>query len=286
MAGTEVAKKETAQIQAYDYGDHAHEGFEGIGINDLSIPFINVLQPTSPEIVENQIEGCRAGDLLNSVTREILSQPVVIIPVHREEAVVEWIPRSKGGGIAGRHSLESDIFLDVIKANGGSRIPPKDAENKRISFKSPAGNELVETFYIYCLILDQAGESIEGFCVLSFTSTKIKVYKDFISAMYGLKGAPPIYANRAKISTAMEKRESGTSYNYRVAPLKDSWRESLINPATPEGEMLLSEALKFRDMIKGGLAKPDYTGEETEVEQARRSTSGPAPTKNEDEIPF
>ena len=147
MAGTDVAKaKETGVTPSgFDYGEYSHSGFEGTTVNDLSIPFINVLQPLSPEVTDQTIEGAKAGDLLNSVTKEILKQPVVIIPVFKEAAVVEWVPRNKGGGLVDRHELESDVFKKAIAKNGGSRIPPKDAEGKRIPFKSEAGNDLVET---------------------------------------------------------------------------------------------------------------------------------------------
>lgn len=286
MAKTEVAKAKETQVAAggFDYGEYAHAGFEGTTINDLSIPFINVLQSNSPEVEDELIEGCKPGDLVNSVTKEILKQPVVVIPVYKEAAVVEWVPRTKGGGLVDRHELDSEIFLNAIKANGGSRIPPKDADGKRIPFKSPAGNDLVETYYVYCLIMNEEGTETEGYCVLSFSSTKIKVHKDWMTAMYTQKGRPPIFANRCKISTTKQKNESGTFYNYNIGPFGETWRASLINPGTEEGQALLQEAKEFGDMIDQGLARADF--------DSISSTGGddaPAPNKDgdgDDEMPF
>lgn len=293
MAGKEVAEVKNPAVvpsSGFDYGEYSHAGFEGTTINDLSIPFINVLQSNSPEVEDQLIEGCKAGDLINSVTKEILKQPVIVIPVFKEAAVVEWVPRTKGGGLVDRHELDSQVYKDAIAKNGGSRIPPKDADGKRIPFKSAAGNDLVETYYVYCLILDAESMQTEGYCVLSFSSTKIKVHKDWMTAMYTQKGRPPIFANRCKISTTKQKNDSGTYYNYKIAPMADTWRESLINPGTPEGLALLKEAKEFGDMIEQGLARADFdsisgTGGDHN-EPTGGSQGGAKATDGDDEIPF
>ena len=291
MAKNEVdTVKNTALSGQFDYGEMAHEGFEDTSIKDLSIPFINVLQSISPEVEDQTVPGAKAGDLLNSVSKEILKQPLVVIPIEKEEVWVEWVPRNKGGGLVGRHMPDSDLVKDVIKKNGGSRIPPKDADGKRVAFKTPAGNDLIETHYVYCLIMDEAGESIESYCVLSFASAKIKTHKDWMTALYTQKGRPPIFANRAKISTQKIKNEQGTFYIYAVAPLNETWRESLIVP-NEQGMVLLREAQEFRKMIQEGLARPDYdsvNGEETSgpAEDGPKPSNRKASATTDDEIPF
>ena len=293
MAGKEVAKAEektaVATSSGFDYGEYSHAGFEGTTINDLSIPFINVLQSNSPEVEDQLIEGCKAGDLINSVTKEILKQPLVVIPVFKEAAVVEWVPRTKGGGLVDRHELDSQVYKDAIAKNGGSRIPPKDADGKRIPFKSEAGNDLVETYYVYCLILDAESMQTEGYCVLSFSSTKIKVHKDWMTAMYTQKGRPPIFANRCKISTTKQKNDSGTYFNYKIGPMAETWKESLINPGTEEGMSLLKEAKDFGDMIEQGLARADFDS----ISETGGDDSAPTKSQNsgddrkiDDDIPF
>jgi len=291
MAGKEVAETKGTAVASggYDYGEYSHSGFEGTTINDLSIPFINVLQSNSPEVEDQLIEGCKAGDLINSVTKEILKQPVVVIPVYKEAAVVEWVPRTKGGGLVDRHELDSQVFKDAIAKNGGSRIPPKDADGKRIQFKSPAGNDLVETYYVYCLIMDADGKETEGYCVLSFSSTKIKVHKDWMTAMYTQKGRPPIFANRCKISTTKQKNDSGTYYNYKISPMADTWKESLINPGVDME--LLKEAKEFGTMIENGLARADFdsiahTGGDDESASGKGGGQGKPLPSDSDEIPF
>lgn len=294
MSKTDVATaKSTAVSTGFDYGDMAHEGFEETKIADLSIPFINVLQSLSPEVEDQTVPGAKAGDMLNSVTKEIVSQPLVVIPIEKEESWVEWVPRNKGGGLVGRFEPTDAVVLDAIKKNNGSRIPPKDAEGKRIPFKSPDGNDLIETHYVYALIVDEEGGSIEGYCVLAFASAKIKAYKDWMTALYTQKGRPPIFANRAKISTTKVKNESGTFFVYNISPFAPTWRESLIDPSTDAGMALLNEAKAFRDMIKNGLAKPNYDSvADSGPDDGVASSSGNASqgrkrdTAGDDEIPF
>lgn len=288
----EVAKAKSSEVAGYDYGEMAHEGFEGTTIKDLSIPFINVLQPMSPEVAEELIAGARPGMLLNSVTKEIMKQPLIVIPLEKEESWVEWVPRTKGGGLVDRHDPNSELVLNLIKNNGGSRIPPKDAEGKRIAFKSPKSNDIIETHYVYCLILNEDGNSVEGYCVLSFASAKIKAYKDWMTALYTQKGRPPIFANRAKISTAKQTNEQGTFYVYSISPFADTWRESLIPPNTEEGLKLLTEAKEFRTMIQDGLAKPAYDTAE-DVRGGAGQDDGPQNSggsrkkaSDDEEIPF
>lgn len=294
MANELAEKKGTAVADVYDYGQDAREGFEDISVNDISIPFLNLLQSNSPEVEEQTIPGAVAGAVMNSVTREIMTLPVVFQPIYREQVWVNWRPRREGGGVISRHAPDDQIVLDVIARNGGSRIPPQGDDKKRIPFKGPEGGELVETYYIYGFILDEAGESIDGYGVLSFSSTKIKVQKDWVSAMFTVKGQPPLFAHRAKISTSREKREGGSFFNFAISPFAATWRESLINPSTPVGQNLLTEAKSFREMIMSGLARADTSGMKADGDtiegSAESNPGGKGRTRgkvaDDDEIPF
>ena len=120
-------------------------------------------------------------------------------------------------------------------------------------------NDLVQTFYVYGLFLDTDGVSTIGFGVLSFTSTKIKPYKDWITAMYTLKGKPPIFANRAIIRTVKQKTDKWTFFNFRIDPFEKTWTESLINPV--QNADLLNKARDFCDMVVSGMAKADFASQ-------------------------
>ena len=257
MSKTDVASaQQTAVGESFDYGDMAHAGFEDTTIADLSIPFLALLQSLSPQVEDQTIEGCKAGDLLNTVTGEIVKQPFIVIPVYKEEAWVRWVPRNQGGGLKGRYEPDSPEVLKLIKDNGGSRIPPKGSDKKTIPFKDEDGNDVIETHYVYCLVLGEDKRTVEGYIVVPFSSTKIKPYKDWLTAMYTQKGRPPMFANRAAIETTKQKSEGGSYFNFLIKPAFNTWRESLIDPRSDMP--LLQEAKEFAEMIENGLARPNY----------------------------
>jgi len=290
VATIEETTTEVGSVGSYDYGDMAHEGFEDTKVTDLSIPFLNVLQANSPEVEDQKIEGCKAGDILNTVTGEIMKQPIIVQPLYKEEVWVEWVPRNKGGGLAGRHDPHGQVVADILKANGNSRIPPKGDDGKRVPFKAPGGtgNEIIETYYVYVMILGADGKEAESYGVMSFSSTKIKVQKDWMTSMYTQKGRPPMFANRAAVSTVKQKAEGGSFFNFHIGPFADTWRESLIPPGTDEGMKLLKEAQDFKKMIEEGLARPDFDNAKTDddVPSGKRSSGGNAAGGDDGEIPF
>lgn len=269
-AVTTVAK-ETPPPMIYDNED-VGAGFEDVSSNELSIPFISILQKTSPQVEEGKLAGAESGALYNTVTQEIIpgAQGFVFQPCHRDEAWVEWVPRIRGGGFVSSNAPDSDLVKDIIQKNGGKRIPPKGSDGKRIPFLSPEKNEVVETYYVYGLILDDEGKNVQGFAVLSFTSTKVTKYKNWITSMKMQKGNPPIFANRARITTTKETRPSGTSFNYQISPFRDSWASSLINPQTERD--LLDQAKGFREMILSGQAKADMSKQAGDHEEGEEGT--------------
>lgn len=244
----EVAVKNNTAMETYNYGDDQGSGFEGTSQSDLSIPFLSVLQALSPVVTEEEVPGAKAGMLYNTVTKEIVSgeEGVNFIPCHKESAYVEWVPRDSGGGFVGLHDITSDLVKQALAKSG--------KKNSKLVLEN--GNELIETYYIYGLTLDKEGKGVTGFAVMSFTSTKIKPYRDFLTSMYTLKGKPPLFANRAVIKTTKQKNDHGTFYNFRIEPLKATWKESLIDPVTELG--ILEEAKQFREMVTSGLAKAAF----------------------------
>lgn len=281
MAKTEVAEVKNTAVSAgvFDYGEDRGQGFEDIGINDMSIPFLNILQPTSPEVAEQTIEGCRAGDIVNSVTKEIIKQPIILQPVKRDHLWVEWVPRAKGGGLVASHDPGSDVVRKVIEANGGSTIPPKGSDGKRIPFKV-GDNDLVQTYYYYCMILDETGTESTGFCVLSFTSTKIKVQKDWMTAMMQQRGQPPIFANRAIVSSIGQRNDAGQPYfNFKIQGFGGAWSKALIPPNEDWGMQLLTGAKEFMRMVDSGAAKIDQGGAEADI-------AATAASAGDGDIPF
>lgn len=285
----EVAEVKSTAAMNYDYGESKHEGFEDTKITDLSIPFISVMQSNS-QLVEDEDHPAKSGDLVNSVTGEVVPQPIILQPIHKDHLWAEWTPRSKGGGRGDSHEDGSDIVKKILDANGGSRIPPENADGQRMPFKTPDGMDLIETHYVYCLILDETGSESIGYCVLPFSSTKIKVQKDWWTSMYTIKGSPPLIANRVRVSTTKQTAKGKTFYNLSIRPFAETWIKSLINPGDEAGMSLLTGAREFREMIEGGLAKAATETEgkvsDTNERDSGKSQTDDQSTGSDDEIPF
>lgn len=281
---TEVAQaKNTAVAEAYDYGADAGVGFETKTGADLSIPFINLLQSNSPEVQTSKDGSVRIGMMKNTVTGEYYKsdEGFVFLPVHDDSAFVEWVPRIKGGGFVAVHEPGSPEVQAAIKANGGSRIPRKGADGKKIPLYIGT-NELVETYYMYGLILDDDCETTIGFAVIAFTSTKIKIYRDFITSMMMMRGKPPMYAFRCRITSDIQTNESGTFANFVIKPaIGENWPECLIPPTSS----LFQDGKEFRQKVVSGMARANFD----EQEQSGGSTiDGTATVAGdmEDETPF
>lgn len=251
-------------MAAFDFGDDAGKGFENQTKEDFSIPFLTVLQGLSPQ-VQMEDSPYKVGMIYNTVTERGVkgSEGLKIVPVTTEHKYVEYVPRDAGGGFVAVHDPNSALVEDA-----------KRRSTKYGKYKTPEGNELVETFALYAIDAD----TLEGF-VIPFSSTKIKIYKDWNSRinlfnhrMYGIKSQPPMYAHVVRLTTEKENRTSGDSYNYRMNPvnpdrvvdgkLYPAILCSMIGPNDPRYQA----AKGFLEMIQSGMAKADHASHSAPAE--------------------
>lgn len=243
--------KNTAVGQVIDYGDDAGKGFENQTRADITIPFLSVLQPLSPEVTN--MEDAKPGMLFNTVTEELVDGKtgLVFVPAITNHIFVEWKPRETGGGFIGIHQVDSD----VVKA-------AREASTSFGDYKTPNGNKLQETFYVYGVLSDEDQQPI-GPVVIAFTSTKISVYKRWntkvnmftVKTPGGAKVRPPLFAHQVRITSVKEKNNKGEFFNFDLQPaVNGSVAESLLPPGAP----LLEAAKELREMVAAGLAKPSH----------------------------
>lgn len=245
----EVAKaQETAVGQVLDYGADAGAGFENTTKDDMSIPFIVVLQSNSPQVKEvgdGGIAGAKQGHMFNTVTNDLFDGKVglTFVPATTQHLHVEWKPREQGGGFIKMHDSSSPEVLAKGKTFGKHTLAN--------------GNDLVETFYVYGVILDEHGE-VTGPAVIPFTSTKIKAYKDLMTRLNTIqvntpagKKQPPLFAHQLRMTTFADKNIKGPFYNVRVDSAVGNFIEGLLAPNHPA----FSAARQLRDMVNGGTVK-------------------------------
>ena len=282
---TAVAKADPKGTAVADYGDYSKYQDE-VTADDLLIPFLSILQPMSPQILEADDDDkpalLKAGNYFNSVTGELVSAKdgLAIQPVLFQTVVVEWKPREQGGGIAGRYEMTDPFIREKRKENGNSMVGLKNGDN-----------DLIETVYLYCNLLSDDGNEVVGFGVFPVKSTSLQPVKGFRTAMQMVKGKPPYFAFRAKLSSEKKSNDQGTWYRLKVTPLTGSnWMETMISP-TEEPE-LLQAGINLFEMINSGEAKADFASEEKSGNaDATGSGRGKAGGKGggkdaDDEVPF
>lgn len=279
MAKTENAVTETKTNLPsvdVDYGDYAGAGFENQDRSDYSIPFLAVLQGLSPEL--ETLENAKPGHILNKVTQEVASgkEGVAFVPCYTQHVYVEWVPRDAGGGIVGVHELTSPV---VAEARANAKVG---------KFILANGNELIETFYVYGILVGENGETSQA--VIAFTSTKIKKYKAWMTKARtiqirlpdGRRINPPLFAHRYRLKTVKEKNSKGEFYNWDVTFDGATAEECRLAPSSE----LFQEAAQVMELVKSGAAKADYSTETGSEAEAGGEEAAPAAGANGKKAPF
>lgn len=248
------ADEGTTAMEAYKgFEEYAGRGFQNQTNEDIAIPFINVLQAMSPEVQEEGgVEGARPGMLFNSVTQE-LYKGIEFVPAITQHVYVEWKPRDAGGGLIAQHAIHSDV---VKRA--------KAASTEFGKYRTEAGNDLIETFYVFGILSTPNGASM---AVMAFTSTKIKAYKSVMGRLNafqlnmpdGRRINPPLFAHLLSVTTKQEKNSKGTFYVPLVQPaVENDVQKSLLSPEDPRFRM----AAECERLVSSGAAKADMSGAE------------------------
>lgn len=253
---TDVAVKEqnTAMAEYGAYADYAGAGFENQTSDDYSIPFLQILQALSPQLQEN--DSLRQGMILNTVTGEVWDgkKGIAFVPATTQHVYVEWKPRDAGGGFVGIHEVNSDLVNHA-----------KAASAEYGKYSTPDGNELIETFYVYGIALDDDGNASEA--VLAFSSTKIKKYKGWMTKAKtiqiplpdGRRIPAPLFAHRYRLKTVSEKNNKGQFFNWdAIAFDGENAQQARLLPDDP----LFQSAVNIKSMIEQGKARAAYESQD------------------------
>jgi hypothetical protein len=153
---------------------------------DKLIPMARVLQPLSPQVLQNnpdQIQGALAGDIL------VRNAPKPLIKgqqgFHFQSCffykdVVEWKPRLQGGG-GGQGFVKRWTQDEASKVPGAEERPDPRDPQKKIWVNSATGNWLVETRYHVGYIIDPEVGPIPTY--IPFSSTGHSVSKSWVFNM-------------------------------------------------------------------------------------------------------
>ncbi len=280
MSKTEVAKHSEAHLPA-DYGDleqYAGQGLNDLDSSDRSVPFLKVLEKNSPEV--ESVPGARPGTLIDTSTGRLYDS-VRFVPACREHAFVEWVPVEKGGGLVSSYGLDEPISKWAATQRG------------KITLKN--GNQLVETFYLFGILLPEEGDdSAEPKAVvISFTSTRIRAYKSIVNrsdsimlmGSSGRKFKAPWFCHVWRIGTQKKQEGNRTWYLYTAefdSPQKDAAGARL--PADSEVVQMGAEMVRQKTSGELKVAQEGVAGEQPDI--GSYGGQGRVDDRDEEEPPF
>lgn len=201
MSGKSVAKKgeglvvqADAGAQVPDYIKNESRGSENVGMDDIVIPRLEIVQSLSPARDKHDaqyIPGAEEGMLFNSVTRQLYGDSVIFVPVLFRKEYLLWRDRKKGGGFGGSYDSVAEADL---------------ARNER---EDPSNWDIVDTAQHFGLIINDASGSTEEI-VLSMARTKLKVSRR-LNSLVRLNGGDR-FARAYVLSGVREENAEGQSY--------------------------------------------------------------------------
>lgn len=205
-----VATKETTNTAvgfSQDVPDYlknqqgAGRGSEGVNIEDMVLPRLEIVQSQSP--IKDTNEDAKEGFLFNTATNEVIGDVAYFVPVSFRKEFIVWKDKEEGGGFFGSFQSESDAV---------NRLNEKVEDGERREFL-----EVVDTPVHFGLLVSPAGDFAPQQIAISMAKSKAKVSRRWNSviAMCGGDRFSRVY----KITTVKDKNAKGQSFfNFAVQP--------------------------------------------------------------------
>ena len=257
IAGKDVSITDEASraLTTTDYASDAEQYREQYAAQDLSIPFITIIQGNAPQTKRTHakyVEGALPGMIFNTVTQRLIPGDVgfSVIPVMYERCFIEWISRDDGGGFVAKYPVEQ----------GEKALIQRNENNKPIiAAGSPIGepgHELVETASHVIIDLYEGGIAP---AIISMSSTQLKKSRDWnynLSQRTADVGGKIIKPARFfwtyKFTTVGETKQSHSWDGWKITPTGDV-RD------LPNSGAVYAAAKKLRDDLSAGAVTVDYS---------------------------
>ena len=175
-------------------------GSENVGMDDLVIPRLIVLQELSPMCKRNDPKynkDAAPGMLVNSVTGEIYGEEAHVVPVYYNKQWLVWRDQKQGGG-----------FLGAFNSSNEAEARIRQEENR-------AGLEAIDTPQHLCLVLRPNGKLEE--IMISLPKTKAKVSRNW-NSMIKLAGGDS-FSRVYKVTSVEESKNNNDFFNFDIKPI-------------------------------------------------------------------
>lgn len=275
---TEVATvKDSAQLPAgIDMEDLLRDsgaGVSGMGMDDVAVPYLYILQQMSPQVDPDNdayVEGAKPGMFYNNVNEEIYDgreEGVVVIPCAYERKYVEWVDRDSGGGYVADHDIDSGILSECTPNEKGIPVLKN-------------GHLIVETAYHYVYMKNPLTGIWEEI-IIPMKSTMLKKSRRWNKTLMatlipGTSNQAPRWLYPYRLKTVKETKNNNTWSNYDIERLPEMVTADQYRACKAFAE-LFSKGLVTR-------AKETDTG--TVIDGNRSSGTADSGLGTDEEMPF
>ena len=211
---------EIAVFDASLFEADAGKGMEGMGQDDLALPFLKVLSGNDPILDEN--EEARKGDIYNTVTGEVFKgkDGLRVIPCAYQRRFLQWAPRGSGTG------APTAIYTPAETRP----LTVRSSEDNKDYVDDGSGEYIEETHQHFVLLVGDDGPTETA--LISMKSTQLKKSRKWNSMMASrtMKGSngsftPPRFSHIYHLKTVSEENSKGSWHGWEMScegPITDA----------------------------------------------------------------
>lgn len=215
-----VAKKGGTDVVKFDFGDDVGGGMENTDAESFAIPFLNVIQSNSPQVVEGEakyVAEARPGQFINTVTEELIDgkEGVRFIPCAFQRRFIRWGARKQGGGFKAEYTAAQVEAMrekgEIVELNGKLLCPTEHGV-----IDPDISDGVKDTRNHYGLMESDMGWQQ---VLLSLASTQIKKSRALMTMLNMIKvngQTPPTWFNVVKIVTVPESNDEGNWHGVKM----------------------------------------------------------------------
>ena len=215
MAKAPAKKNNTDVGPVIDYSSHEGAGMENATADDYAVPFIKIVQKSSPIIDENP--EARPGQMYNSIDGSLFDE-LILIPCSFKKEFVHWHLRKTDGGVG-------DGIINTLPMD--TPLLAETEPNDKNQNQFPDGHEfektvLVDTRYHTVMVIDPGTGAIFP-AMMAMVSTQAKRSKRWMSLMsarkvvvQGKRMTAPSYAFQYHATTVKDEKDGDVWYSWQI----------------------------------------------------------------------
>lgn len=223
------------------------EGLEGYGADftseEVTLPFVRIVQKMSPYLVEgdgNYIEGCKAGQLVHTVTNKAYDS-LSIIPLRFESLKIQWRMRESGGGL-----------MNVFAPTDRELPVTHRVENQNVVTDDPT-SVLEDTMQYICKLLGPDGEDL-GMAIVSCSKSQLK---------YARRWNVQLQSKKVTLSSGRTIRAPLFSHAYKLDTIQETNNKNGMTQSWHSFKFGEGELLSDPDVLRGCIALAKQVNEIT-----------------------